>query len=221
MKTRIAWLLGSAAVLLLVAGVFAQDKTACPSCSAGKAKNVAAVKKACPTCKDGEACAACAAKKVAADGKKKPEEVKWLTDFAKARATAKKQKRNIMVNFSGSDWCYWCKRLDGEVLSQKAFKDYARGRLVLFNADFPRAAKQSDKVKAQNDKLQKKYGIRGFPTVLLLNPEGKVLVQTGYQKGGPEAYVKHLNKILEDAKKREEAAKKTEEKTKIRAKITP
>ena len=66
-------------------------------------------------------------------------------------------------------------------------------------ADFPRAQKISDKVKKQNDELASKYGVRGYPTVFLLDAEGKQLGRTGYKAGGAEAYVKHLKEMLETA----------------------
>ena len=66
----------------------------------------------------------------------------WQTDFEKAKQLAVKQGRPILVDFSGSDWCHWCIKLDKEVLSQKPFQEYAKQNLVLFLADFPRQAEQ-------------------------------------------------------------------------------
>ncbi|HKL21007.1 MAG TPA: thioredoxin family protein, partial [Tichowtungia sp.] len=63
-------------------------------------------------------------------------------------------------------------------------------------ADFPRSKPQPEDIQKQNKALSQKYGVRGFPTVLLLNAGGEVLGRTGYQRGGPEAYVKHLKDLL-------------------------
>lgn len=120
----------------------------------------------------------------------------WETDFEAAKAAAAQTKRPILADFSGSDWCGWCIKLDKEVFSKPAFKDYAATNLVLFLADFPRAKTQSAEVKAQNDKLAKQYGIEGFPTVLLLDATGKVLARTGYQAGGADKYVEHVQGLL-------------------------
>jgi len=125
----------------------------------------------------------------------------WLTDFEAAKKQAAEQKRPILIDFSGSDWCGWCIKLDKEVFSKDSFKVYAKENLVLVLADFPSAKKLPAEVKAQNEALLEKYGVRGFPTVLLLDAEGNELARTGYQRGGPEAYVSHLKKLLEDAKK--------------------
>lgn len=133
----------------------------------------------------------------AAPGKEaKVPEAKWLTDWAKAKELATKHNRPILINFSGSDWCGWCHKLEGEVFSKDAFLDYAKKNLVLFVADFPRSKPQKAEVKEQNAKLAKQYGIRGFPTILLVDSAGKALAQTGYQRGGAEKYVEHLKGLL-------------------------
>ena len=108
----------------------------------------------------------------------------WLTDFNKAKKEAAEKKLPILVDFSGSDWCGWCTKLNKEVFSQKEFKVFAKDNVVLFKADFPRAKKLSAEVKAQNKQLQQAYSIKGFPTVLLLDAGGKVIARTGYQRGG-------------------------------------
>jgi thioredoxin-related protein len=116
----------------------------------------------------------------------------WLTDFKKAQKLAKKEKKLILADFSGSDWCGWCIKLDNEVFSKSEFKKFAKEHFILFLADFPRKKKQSSSLKKQNQKLMQKYGVRGFPTVLILDADGKVVAQTGYQRGGPKNYIKYL-----------------------------
>jgi protein disulfide-isomerase len=120
----------------------------------------------------------------------------WMTDFDAATAKAKADEKPLLVNFTGSDWCGWCIKLDKEVFSKSTFKDYAEENLVLVEIDFPRGKSQSAELKAQNEALAGKYGIRGFPTILLLDADGKVIKQTGYRRGGPEKYVEHLKGIL-------------------------
>jgi len=120
----------------------------------------------------------------------------WSTDFEAAKRVSAEKKLPILANFSGSDWCGWCIKLDREVFSQKEFKEFARDNLVLFTADFPREKKQEEKTRRQNAELMKKYEVQGFPTVLLLDAEGKVLARTGYERGGASAYVQHLKKLI-------------------------
>jgi len=131
---------------------------------------------------------------------KEPEKSKgWTDDFEQAKKEAAAFKQPIFAFFTGSDWCGWCVRLRSEALDTKDFEKFAADNLILFEADFPRSKKISDKVKKQNDELASKYGVRGYPTVFLLDAEGKELGKTGYQEGGGEAYVKHLKELLDKA----------------------
>jgi len=120
----------------------------------------------------------------------------WMTDFKAAKAKAAAENKPILVDFTGSDWCGWCIKLDKEVFSQAAFQEYAEEELVLVELDFPRAKKQSAELKAQNEALAQHYGIRGFPTILVLSPEGKLIEKTGYRRGGAEQYVDHIQEIV-------------------------
>ena len=118
----------------------------------------------------------------------------WLDDFDKAKEQAKKENKTILLDFTGSDWCGWCKKLDAEVFSQQAFKDYAAKKLVLVEVDFPKGFKLPEKVAKQNEKLGQKYKVNGYPTVVLLSFSGKEKGQLGYVEGGPEAFIKALEK---------------------------
>ena len=120
----------------------------------------------------------------------------WLTDFDKAKKEAAEKSLPVLVDFSGSDWCGWCIKLDKEVFPQKEFEAFAKDHMVLFRADFPRAKELAADLKTQNEQLCKEYGIEGFPTVLLLDAGGKVIARTGYRRGGAAAYVDYLTKLL-------------------------
>lgn len=125
----------------------------------------------------------------------------WEDNFETAKATAAKENKPILLDFTGSDWCGWCIRLDNEVFSKKEFKDYAKDNLVLVTVDFPNEKHQSKKLKDQNKELAKKYGIEGYPTIVLVDAEGKKLAQTGYMEGGAAKYVEHLKQLLASEKK--------------------
>ena len=126
----------------------------------------------------------------------------WMTDFEAAKAKAKAENKPILVDFTGSDWCVWCIKLDKEVFSKKAFLDYASSNFVLVEIDFPsKKVKQSAELKAQNEALSEKYDIKGFPTILILDADGKVIERTGYQSGGAQNYVEHLKEILAGGEK--------------------
>jgi len=123
----------------------------------------------------------------------------WQTDFATAKAQAKAEQKPMLLDFTGSDWCGWCIRLGDEVFSKKAFQEYAAESLVLVEIDFPSRKKQSADLKKQNDALAEKYSIEGFPTIVILSPDGKLIKKTGYRPGGPDAYVGHIKGILASA----------------------
>jgi len=123
----------------------------------------------------------------------------WTTDFEKAKAKAKAENKYILIDFSGSDWCGWCIRLDKEVFSKEAFKDYAKDNLVLVLVDWPQRAPNSREVQAKSLPIMKQYGIQSFPTVLILSPDGQTIAKTGYQDGGAEAYVEHIKKLIAEA----------------------
>ena len=121
----------------------------------------------------------------------------WTEDFDKAVKYAEATKRPILLDFSGSDWCRWCIRLLDEVFVKDAFKAYADKNLVLVELDFPRTKEQSAEIKARNSKLAAKYGVRGFPTIVILDHTGqKELGRTGYVRGGPDAFIAAVKKIL-------------------------
>jgi protein disulfide-isomerase len=107
----------------------------------------------------------------------------WQTDYAKALAMAKSQNKRVLLDFTGSDWCGPCIELRKRVLSRPEFGAYADKNLVLVEIDYPQRKKQSEELKKQNEKLSTQYGIdeKGFPTIMLLDPSGKVLREfTGY-----------------------------------------
>src|SRR5215471_1487984 len=122
-------------------------------------------------------------------------EVDWQTDLPKAQAKAKAEKKLVMMDFTGSDWCGWCIRLNNEVFSKPEFVDYAKTNLVAVEVDFPRAKKQTEEQKKANQALQEKYKIPGYPTIIVLNGEGEKVGQLGYMAGGPKAFIAELEKL--------------------------
>ncbi|HNX34044.1 MAG TPA: thioredoxin family protein [Kiritimatiellia bacterium] len=129
-----------------------------------------------------------------------PEKTKgWVDDFEVAKKEAAAFKQPILAFFTGSDWCGWCMKLREESLDTQVFEKFAADNLILFEADFPNQKKISSKTRKQNEELAAKYGVRGYPTIFLLDADGKQLGRTGYQRGGGEAYVKHLKEMLDQA----------------------
>jgi thioredoxin-related protein len=119
----------------------------------------------------------------------------WLTSFDQAQKEAQSKHKLLLMDFTGSDWCGWCIMLDKEVFSKAEFKEYANKNLVLLELDFPRSKRMPPEITAQNERLMMKYGIQGFPTVVVFDSEGKPLGALGYQQGGPQAFIAELEKL--------------------------
>ena len=121
----------------------------------------------------------------------------WMTDYEAAAKKSKETGKPILANFTGSDWCGWCIKLHKEVFNKAEFKTWAEENVVLLELDYPRRKKLDAEIKKQNGELKKKYAIRGFPTVLLLDAEGKKIGKTGYRKGGPQGWTEHAQSLID------------------------
>jgi protein disulfide-isomerase len=119
----------------------------------------------------------------------------WLTDYKEAQQQAKMNNKLLLLDFTGSDWCGWCIKLRREVFSKPEFERYATKNLILMEVDFPRGKEQTGSVRLQNERLAQLYGVEGFPTIIVLNPEGKKVGELGYIEGGPSAFIAELEKL--------------------------
>ncbi|MFT5465566.1 MAG: thioredoxin-related protein [Verrucomicrobiales bacterium] len=118
---------------------------------------------------------------------------KWEDDLEKAQERAKAEGKPIFLDFTGSDWCGYCIQLKEQIFDQREFKEFAKENLVLMEVDFPRRTSLSRSITKQNQELQGKYKVTGFPTVILLSPDGEILLrQSGFGGGTPKAYVEKL-----------------------------
>jgi thioredoxin-related protein len=128
----------------------------------------------------------------------------WFADFDKAVDEAKKQKKDLLVDFTGSDWCGWCIKLDEEVFKHESFLTGAQKHFVLVKLDFPNAEEIKAKVPnpKRNQELQEKYQIQGFPSILMMTVDGEVFGKSGYAPGGPEKYLEMVTEKATVAKKR-------------------
>ncbi len=106
-----------------------------------------------------------------------------FTNFSAALAKARAENKLVLIDFTGSDWCPHCMRLHNEVLSNDQFRDYSFSRYVFVTLDYPRSFELPPDLKAQNEQLAHQYSITGYPTLLVLTPEGKELGRTaGYDE---------------------------------------
>ena len=130
----------------------------------------------------------------------------WTSDFAAAQKQAAESNKDLLIDFTGSDWCGWCIKLNDEVFKLEPFKVGVKDSFVLVEIDFPKdKSKLAEPTQKQNADLGKKYAVHGYPTILLCDAGGRPYASTGYQQGGPEKYVTHLNELRGNKAKRDEA----------------
>jgi thioredoxin-related protein len=120
----------------------------------------------------------------------------WLTDLNAGRAQAQKEGKFVMINFTGSDWCPWCIKLRQEVFAQPEFESFASRHLVLVEIDFPKRKPQDPAVQKANASLVTQYKVDGFPTLVFLNPQGKVVHRGGYLPGGAGPFLQETARVL-------------------------
>lgn len=115
----------------------------------------------------------------------------WLTDIDQALKQAKAENKNVLVKFTGSDWCPPCQMIQKAVFSKKEFQEKASKKFVLCIIDYPKA---DPKISQKNKPLTKKYNVKGFPTMLLLDSEGKE-----FNRSNPAAFPS-VKKMIEELK---------------------
>ncbi len=131
------------------------------------------------------------------------QELNWQTDMAKATELSLKEKKPLLLFFTGSDWCGWCIKLQRDVLKTTEFANWATQNVILVELDFPRSKPQDNNIKMQNAQLAQTFGIQGYPTVWFVNPvkgeDQKVNLQglgsLGYDKS-PTTWIANANTFI-------------------------
>ena len=129
----------------------------------------------------------------------------WLINFEEAAKLSIKSGKPILANFTGSDWCGWCIRLNREVFVTPEFKNWASENVILLELDYPRRVQQTDEIKKQNRELQQFFQVRGYPTLHIFNvviTDGKTQITSlgkmGYLAGGPTPWIASANNYLKN-----------------------
>ncbi|MBK7095825.1 MAG: thioredoxin family protein [Saprospiraceae bacterium] len=129
----------------------------------------------------------------------------WTLNYDNSLVTAKKDHKPVLLLFTGSDWCPPCKMLEKNILASPEFEEYANKNLVLVKADFPRRPENqlSEKQRSHNDNLNRKFGIRGFPTVLILDYEGNELNRVvGYPGTSASVFIQNIVEKTKEIQKK-------------------
>lgn len=130
----------------------------------------------------------------------------WISDFDAAKAKAAQENKAILADFTGSDWCGWCIRLRQSVLDTPAFEAYAKDKFVLAEIDVPQAPKLSPEQMQKNRLLCEQYNIQGFPTILVMDAEGRVMGGFSGGKTSLQDVQAPLDKGLENIRLAQQAA---------------
>jgi protein disulfide-isomerase len=120
----------------------------------------------------------------------------WDDDYEKSLAKAKEEKKMVLLDFTGSDWCGWCIKLDKEVFSKQEFKRLAKEHLVLVELDYPHGKRLVKRTAEQNEALKEKYSVTAYPTLILLDPAGEEVNRWG---GYSETFLEELRAKLPTA----------------------
>jgi thioredoxin-related protein len=139
-----------------------------------------------------------AAEKPAADGALPGQ---WTMDFDAALNVAAAKKLPLLLNFTGSDWCGWCKLMDKSVFSQEAWQTYAKANLMLVWIDFPNdKSLVPEKYVARNKALSERFAVQGYPSYIILDDDGKRLLgQLGADREStPEIFIAKLKELFQD-----------------------
>lgn len=127
----------------------------------------------------------------------------WKTNLVEAVDKSIETEKPLLLFFTGSDWCGWCKRLQAEAFHQPEFEKWANENVVLMELDYPRRTAQPEELKQQNMNIQRMFGVRGYPTIWFVNPSKNgaeinfaKIGSVGYVRGGAEAWIGEANKIL-------------------------
>jgi thioredoxin-related protein len=122
------------------------------------------------------------------------EKLGWMTDFNAAKARALAEKKLLFMDFTGSDWCPYCMMLQKQVFSKPDFASYAAKNLVLLEVDFPQTKTLPPAQKAANDSLAQQFNVSGFPTIVVLDSNGKAAGELGYTPSEKE-FMESLEKL--------------------------
>ncbi len=119
-------------------------------------------------------------------------DLKWMTNFQEATTLSKESNKPVVILFTGSDWCAWCTKAEKEIFNTPDFQAATLNKFLFVKADFPLNTDLPLDLVIQNEKLKNQYGVKGFPTIVVISPSGEVLGSLGYKEGGGAKFAETL-----------------------------
>jgi len=123
--------------------------------------------------------------------------IQWFTNYNTAVKEAAKNQKPIVLFFTGSDWCGWCKKMHQEVFSSPDFVSQVGNAFIFVDVDFPMNQQLAPEIAQQNNMLKQKFGVTGYPTVIILDSKENFIAETGYRPGGGKAYADYLKQLIQ------------------------
>jgi len=124
--------------------------------------------------------------------------ITWVTNYQEAVAQSRATSKPMVLFFTGSDWCGWCHKIEDEILNMPDFNAGAGDKFIFVKLDFPMYKPLAPDLSCQNKELQRKFDVRSFPTLIILDDMQEQIGSTGYRPGGGRAYAEHLIKTVQD-----------------------
>jgi S1-C subfamily serine protease len=120
----------------------------------------------------------------------------WIQDFEEAKRRAAAEGKDILVVFSGLDWCEWSVRSRREVFGRPDFSRGVSDRYILVEIDFPLGPQQQANVQdqARNQRLAEQFAVTNYPTVVLTDAQGLPYGAENYVPGGVSAFQSRLRR---------------------------
>jgi protein disulfide-isomerase len=122
----------------------------------------------------------------------------WATSYETAIALSKRDAKPIFLYFTGSDWCRWCRKMKSEILENPDFINLCGNAFIFYEVDFPIYYSPGPDQKKQNEELKEHFKVHGYPTIILIDENGKQFATLNYRDGGGKLYGEYLMKVLKE-----------------------
>ena len=141
-------------------------------------------------------CSSCCAKKTAKNMKAvKCEKQLWTEDIEAAFKTAAAENKQVFIDFTGSDWCYWCILADKNIFSTSEWEKFSR-KMVCLKVDFPKNNRPDAATQLKRKAFAREFNVRGYPTFVLASPERKEIARFSAGRKSAAAFIAEVEKAF-------------------------